>query len=65
MIREAYCGHDLEIRSGHPRPIPGLSLHTQVWLDGRVPTAAQPCRDTEDLVHLMDEACNCSDALNA
>lgn len=65
LTRQAYRGHYIEVRSeppGSPRP---PVRHAQVWVDGRCVDAPQPCRDTRDLNHLVDEARSRIDALHA
>jgi len=64
LTRKAYRGHDIEICSEHGVSVPGPSRQAQVWLDGEAMEAPQPCRDTHDLDHLLDEARSRIDALH-
>ena len=65
LSRKAYRGHFIEVRAEQADGPSGISRHAQVWLDGEAMEAPQPCRDTHDLDHLLDEARSRIDALHA
>lgn len=65
LTRKAYRGHYIEIRSEQPGASREAIRQAQVWLDGEALAAPQPCRDTHDLDHLLDEVRSCIDALHA
>lgn len=65
LTRKAYRGHFIEIRSEQHVSPEAAGRHAQVWLDGECLDAPQPCRDSQDLDHLLDEARSRIDALHA
>lgn len=65
LTRMDYRGQDIEIRSEQPGAPDVAARHAQVWVDGESLAAPQPCRDTGDLAHLLDEALSRIDAMHA
>lgn len=64
LTRKAYRGHSIEIRSEQPGASREAIRQAQVWPDGEVLAAPQPCWDTQDLDHLLDEVRGRIDALH-
>ena len=65
LIRKAYRGHDIDIRSEREGRLTDATRQAQVWLDGEVLGVPARVRGGQDLDHLQDDARSRIDALHA